>query len=585
MNDDINQQLELAQKRAKRYKTARISAETLLEQKSRDLFEANKKLEKIQAGLKDDVAQATYDLSVSNQRLQKTLDGKSVFIGQMSHEVRTPLNAIIGLSEVLQRTELNTEQMDYVNTINDGANSLIVLLDDMLEITKIEAGRVELHPEPIDLHTLLKHTVTMFKQTAKEKGLSLSLKVYSNVPKAVSIDIGRYKQIVNNLINNAVKNTEQGGIVIQLSYTPDTVSQGVGTLMTRVIDSGIGIPQDKLKTIFNVYEQIGQSVQGVGLGLSICQQLSELMMGKISCKSKVGQGSIFESRLPAEQIDQGVDVVVASTEQPLAKLPKLKILVAEDNPTNQKVITAQLAQLEQTADIANNGQEALNKLKAESYDVLICDILMPVMDGEQTIQTIRSADNRLARQYCIALTASSHQDQKQRLLELGFDAFLSKPATLKQLGKALQQVPQELRLDAAKNNPYSVSVIKSTPEAQASVEKDNTKPVFDYSYLESQFGDAYKAIFVQIAPSFLDHAYGELQQLEAQATEGNKDKIRKLSHSMKGAANSIGLTELAELLLSIETSPSDSKVLEIVQQVRKIMDQLKPLIEQEISVD
>ena len=573
MNDEISKKLELAEKRAKRYKTARVAAEQLLEQKSRDLFEANQKLENIQEALKDDVAQATYELSVSNQRLQVALDEKSNFIGQMSHEVRTPLNAIIGLSEILLRTDLDEQQLDFVNTISDGANSLIVLLNDLLEITKIEAGRVELNPEPVDLRSVLKHTVSMFQQTAKQKNLSLNLKVNANVPKTLSIDVGRYKQIVNNLINNAVKNTEQGGVVIQLAYTPNTISEGVGTLITRVIDSGVGIAKDKLEKIFNAYEQIGQPIQGVGLGLSICQQLSELMMGKITCKSKVGQGSIFVSTLPAMQVEQAINAKVSNANKPISKQPRLKILVAEDNPTNQKVITAQLAQLDQSADIADNGEQAIKKLNEEKYDVLICDILMPVMDGEQTITAIRESNSQLSAQYCIALTASSYQDQKQRLLDLGFDAFLSKPASLQQLADALKKVPQDLHLDAAIINPF---------EKQSESNTDASS-VFDYSYLQSQFGDAYKDIFVQIAPSFLDHAYTELQQLEANAKQANKDKIRKLSHSMKGAANSIGLTDLADLLLSIEKSPSDPNVLEIVQQVRKTMNELKPLIEQEIS--
>jgi len=395
--------LEVAQKRANRYKKAKVAAEELLEEKSRDLFEANRKLEKIQTGLKDDIAQATYELSISNQRLQKMLDEKSNFIGQMSHEVRTPLNAIVGLSEILQQTDIDEEQLDYLNTINDGANSLITLLNDMLEITKIEAGHVALNPEKVDISKVLKNTVSMYRQVANKKGLSLNLKISSNVPKAIDIDIGRYKQITNNLINNAVKNTEAGGIVIQLYYTPNTVSAGIGTLLTRVIDSGVGIEKSKLKSIFNAYEQIGQPMEGVGLGLSICQQLSELMMGEIVCTSTVGQGSIFESRLPTKQIEETVEDIADNNYGALNELPELKILVAEDNPINQKVIIAQLAQLGLSADIFDNGRKAINQLKNESYDVLICDILMPVMDGEETIKTIRREDSGLSSQYCIAL--------------------------------------------------------------------------------------------------------------------------------------------------------------------------------------
>jgi len=505
MQDDKTIELELAKKRASRLKKACKTAEELLEHKSRELYEANEKLKAAQKNLKNDVAQTTYELNVTNKRLQTALDEKSNFIGQMSHEVRTPLNAIVGLSEILLRTKLDEAQHDYIKTINSGANSLIVLLNDMLDITKIEAGRVELKPEPVDMRSLLKNVVTMFKQTASQKGLSLNLKISSTLPSHLSIDKGRYKQIINNLINNAVKNTHDGGVVIQVNYTPNTIYDGVGTLMTRVIDSGVGIPGDKLNTIFNAYEQLGQATQGVGLGLSICQQLSELMMGKITCKSKVGRGSIFEANLPAEQLAQSKIPTQSESHKTLKALQPLRILVAEDNPTNQKVITAQLSQLGQKADITNNGQEAYQALKNNHYDVLICDILMPIMDGEQTIRKIRASKGDIAASYCIALTASSHQDQRDKLLDAGFDAFLSKPASLEQLADALSHVPYDLWMESPIINSFDkADKTESLPPHQE----------FDFAYLKTQFGDAYRMIFAEIAPSFIEHTYQEISDLE-----------------------------------------------------------------------
>ena len=574
MKNDQAIELELAKKRAARLKKACKTAEELLEHKSRELYDANEKLKAAQKNLKNDVAQTTYELSVTNKRLQTALDEKSNFIGQMSHEVRTPLNAIIGLSEILLRTKLDEAQHDYIKTINSGANSLIVLLNDMLDITKIEAGRVELKPEPVDMRSLLKNVVSMFKQTASQKGLSLNLKISSTLPSHLNIDQGRYKQIVNNLINNAVKNTHEGGIVIQVSYTADTIYKGVGTLMTRVIDSGVGIPADKLNTIFNAYEQLGQATQGVGLGLSICQQLSELMMGKITCKSKVDQGSIFEACLPAEQLSQSKVPISPGDNKTLKALPLLKILVAEDNPTNQKVITAQLSQLGQKADITNNGQEAYEALQNGDYDVLICDILMPVMDGEQTIRKIRASNGDLAASYCIALTASSYQDQRDKLLDAGFDAFLSKPASLKQLADALSHVPYDLWMESPIVTPFN-----KTEKTQTQAPNQE----FDFAYLKTQFGDAYRMIFAEIAPSFIEHTYQEINDLEDNLQSGNTDQIKKLSHSMKGAASSIGLSDLANLLLQIENKPDGIETANLVTQVRRLMDDLKPIIEHEIS--
>ena len=575
MQYDIKEELALVKRRAARLKTACENAEKLLEEKSRELFEANQKLTESQKVLKNDVDQTAYELSVTNKRLQKALDEKSNLIGQVSHEVRTPLNAIVGLSEILLTTSLDKTQHDYINTINSGANSLIILLNDMLDITKIEAGRVELNPEPVEIRSALKNVVTMFRQTAAQKGLSLSLKVSSTIPASLNIDKGRYKQIINNLINNAVKNTNEGGIVIQVSYTADTIYKGVGTLKTRVIDSGIGIPSNKLKTIFNAYEQLAQTGEGVGLGLSICQQLCGLMMGKISCKSKVNQGSVFEVSLPAEQLTDTHETEKSSTTKPLKSLQPLKILVAEDNPTNQKVITAQLSQLGQRADITNNGQEAYDKLAQGHYDVLICDLLMPILDGEQTIRKIRSSNANIAGQYCIALTASNYQDQRTKLLDAGFDAFLSKPASLEQLADALSRVPYDLWLDSPIINPLESDKQK--------VDDNSDKKTFDFTFLKTQFGEAYRSIFKEIAPSFLEHTYQELENLETYQGNANIEKIKKASHSMKGAASSIGLSELASLLSQIESKPSSLETANYIKKVRNMMDKLKPIIIDEIA--
>jgi len=214
------------------------------------------------------------------------------------------------------------------------------------------------------------------------------------------------------------------------------------------------------------------------------------------------------------------------------------------------------------------------KLKMNNYDVVILDILMPVMDGEETINAIRAGNQALSQQYCIALTASSFQDQRDRLLNLGFDAFLSKPLTLDQLSAALNEVPRALQAMPNVEGHF----IESTD-----VIEEAESPAFDFSYLKSQFGDAHKDVFKDIAPSFLDHAYRELAELKELAGTQNIERIKHLSHSMKGAASSVGLTDLAKALLHIENNAEPGNISQHIAEVEQIMTELKPLIQQELD--
>lgn len=549
MNEDLEKKLKLATARAARLKSARDQSEILLELKSKELYDANCELERAHKDLEIDIQHATYKLSISNERLLKALKERSSFIGQMSHEVRTPLNAIAGLSEILLTTDLDATQLDYIDTINSAARSLTVMISDMLDLTTIEAGKVKLRPELVNARRIHHNVVSMFRAEAEAKGLQLHLE--ASLPEDLFLDKGRYKQILSNLISNAIKNTEQGDIFVTVVF-----SKGIGLndrdkLTLNVKDTGVGIEQSQLKRIFSAYEQLGEASVGVGLGLAISRQLAELMQGKLSCQSEVGVGSVFKLSIPVDSFDQQGDTQIEKEKDAVVRQQKLKILVAEDNPTNQKVIVAQLAQLGQEADITANGAEAISKLRDQSYDLVLLDILMPIMDGEETLKIIRSSSSRIASHYCVALTASSYEDQHDRLISLGFDEFLSKPLSMAELSNMLSFVSRK---------------VNETEEASL------PPPIleFDLSDLKVHFGDAAETIFVEIAPTFLEHSERDLNLLKAAVDQDQTEKIQKLSHSIKGAALSLGLKKLAVCLDSIEQKPGAPTVHESLASAQEL---------------
>ena len=261
-------ELSLLVQRAERYKTSRNVAEKLLEKKSSELYHSNELLRKNQQSLENDVAQATHELQASNAQLKRALEEKSTFIGSLSHELRTPMNAVIGLSELLLDMPMEELQRDYVNTIFESASALVKLINSVLDIAKIEAGKVNLTPAPTDCRKVANTVVKMFALETDQQKNDLTLDVGADVPSYLLLDEGRYTQILTNLVTNAIKNTKNGRVVISIGVTEDKASP---KLTPEVSDTGVGISDEHIEKIFGAYQQFGNLNQGVGLGLTICR--------------------------------------------------------------------------------------------------------------------------------------------------------------------------------------------------------------------------------------------------------------------------------------------------------------------------
>lgn len=398
----------------------------------------------------------TYSLSAAYQswqretKLARTLvevslasDAKSQFLATMSHEIRTPLNGIVGLSEVLNTTKLNASQQEMVNLVRTSGETLERLVSDVLDSAKIEADKLELCLAPFDLRETIETAAHTFRTRAEEKAVAFNLEIHPEAEGRYLGDAVRIRQIISNLTSNAVKFTEKGQVDIQvdaLEIDGESVE-----LRIQVSDTGIGFDPKASQHLFNRFEQADNSISrrfgGTGLGLSICKSLCELMDGSISATSQLGSGSRFEVRIQvkyAEALKTGLRLPMGLMNDDTAFLNEasvgstgLRVLVAEDNPINQKVITFMLEPMGMTPVMAANGREALDLFKVGSFDLVLMDMMMPEMDGLAATQAIRvwEKENNLPRTPIAMLSANAMSEHVKAALAAGCDVHIAKPVT------------------------------------------------------------------------------------------------------------------------------------------------------------
>lgn len=519
------------------------------------------------------------ELMIARRAAESANQSKSSFLATMSHEIRTPMNVIIGLSHLCLQTKLDKTQSNYLGKINHAAKSLLDIINDVLDFSRIEAGKLELTKEDFDIRACLARVDSLMGYLARDKGLSFKIDVSDEVPSFLHGDTVRLGQILINLASNAVKFTEKGSVTITIVVS--ALQHDSVELQFSVRDTGIGLSLQQIDRLFESYNQADnftyRKYGGSGLGLVISQQLVELMQGRIWVESELGHGSIFHFTVCLGRGNQIEEDIVQQDELEAAqeRMRDAHILIVEDNPFNQLVTQDLLGLVGAVTVIVSNGQEALERLATEKFDLVLMDTQMPVMDGLEATRRIRKTAE-LAGQRIIAMTGNVTTEDRNQCLAVGMDDFIPKPIDPNQMylilakwlvdksglqGDKIKEAVEKKELLSAESLPVDIAILYQ-------MFHNNTVLVRKFGF------------------KFIEVANDTLTEMKIAQSKKDLPALGCLGHKLKSSAKTIGALSFADLCVELEKASINNNWFDaelLLAKISLLLVQITQQLEQEFN--
>jgi two-component system, sensor histidine kinase len=506
------------------------------------------------------------NLRVARREAETASEAKSVFLANISHEIRTPFHGLMGMLSLLRETGLTARQIDYLRTATESADHLLAILNDILDMSQLESGRMTLSPAPVELRTLLRDVEALMRPQANAKQLALHIDADPAVPERILADATRVKQVMFNLLSNAIKFSEHGAVVLDVRLKSDV--HGKPLLEFAVTDTGIGMDDATLANLFNRFVQGDNSRSrrhgGTGLGLEISRNLARLMGGDITVRSKLGEGSCFSFQMPLAVLHdkRSPEPRALATHEGGQRM--LDVLVAEDHPVNRQYLAALLENLGHRAHFTANGEEAVRAARGRRFDLVLMDLHMPVLDGVGATRAIRALpDAAAATVPIVALTADAFPETRERCLVAGMNDFLTKPVSPQKLATSLR------RLFGAGAGAGSSEPLPAQP-----VQHHGQAPLVDDKAVAATLQAMPPERLGRMIDEFLSQGPQTVQRLRIAMRDAQPLELRVNAHAAKGAALNLGLGALAATAEALQEGAAHLPAHEIARLVQRYEEQL-----------